>query len=589
MQNWAFFKRLPGLSRASTEGLSRPAQLTAIIPTHMVKAAEKTQIPWRRWLLPLALLVLFLGLRLPGLGRFATIDEVYWIQQSANFRLAVLDGDWANTASRHPAVTTMWAGVLGIQMRFPQLDTIPQQEITDFHLRHFLWQKGVNPIELIAAGRLMVVLLCAAAFALLWSPLRRLLGEPAAAAALALIALDPYLVGHQRLLHQDGLMAAFGLVSIAYFTAYIHSGKRADLLVSAAAAGLAWLTKSPMLVLAPLAAALAWWGWRKTPADQSRAALRWLGAIALWGVMALAVFTLLWPAMWADPLAALNGVLSYARGSAQGEFSGPIFFNGEIFADGRLGWASLIFYPLSFLWRATPLMLLGLAAALWARPWSRRHPSEQNSLLAGLGGFALLFIIAMSIAEKKFDRYMLPAYAALLPVAGWGLAQVLASLQTRLKPAVRRWAPAALAAALLGGQLWASAANFPYYLQHYNPLLGGAANAQHSMMLGWGEGLEQAAQYLQSKTNRDTQVASWYSNLFTLFYGDDVADIPILAQLSREQLEQLLAMDYLVIYIHQWQRGTPQNLLDALELLEPETRVWINGLEYVRVYHLNGG
>jgi hypothetical protein len=83
-------------------------------------------------------------------------------------------------------------------------------------------------------------------------------------------------------------------------------------------------------------------------------------------------------------------------------------------------------------------------------------------------------------------------------------------------------------------------------------------------------------------------VASWYSNLFTLFYGDDVADIPILAQLSPEQLDQLLAMDYLVIYIHQWQRGTPQNLLDALQPLDPDYRVWINGLEYVRVYHLNG-
>jgi hypothetical protein len=42
-----------------------------------------------------------------------------------------------------------------------------------------------------------------------------------------------------------------------------------------------------------------------------------------------------------------------------------------------------------------------------------------------------------------------------------------------------------------------------------------------------------------------------------------------------------------VVYVHQWQRGTPQNLLDALEGLEPEYRVMINGIEYVRVYHLN--
>jgi len=57
--------------------------------------------------------------------------------------------------------------------------------------------------------------------------------------------------------------------------------------------------------------------------------------------------------------------------------------------------------------------------------------------------------------------------------------------------------------------------------------------------------------------------------------------------LPQDQLTALLEKDYLVIYIHQWQRGTPQNLLAALESLEPEYRVWISGLEYARVYHLN--
>jgi hypothetical protein len=42
----------------------------------------------------------------------------------------------------------------------------------------------------------------------------------------------------------------------------------------------------------------------------------------------------------------------------------------------------------------------------------------------------------------------------------------------------------------------------------------------------------------------------------------------------------------LVIYIHQRQRGTPQNLLHALQDLEPEKRIVINGIEYVRIYNL---
>ncbi len=98
--------------------------------------------------------------------------------------------------------------------------------------------------------------------------------------------------------------------------------------------------------------------------------------------------------------------------------------------------------------------------------------------------------------------------------------------------------------------------------------------------------MEQAAIYLHDHAERDSKVASWYSNLFDLFYGQDVDDIPIALELSPEQLQALLSEDYLVIYVHQWQRGTPQNLLDALTPLTPEYTLRINGLDYVRIYHL---
>ncbi|MCW5876516.1 MAG: glycosyltransferase family 39 protein [Anaerolineales bacterium] len=532
--------------------------------------------------LPLALLLLaFLALRLPGLGRFGTIDEVHWYRVAIAFRQELLAGNWAETAalSKHPAITTLWAGTLGTQLRFPDIDEFPQEEFTDFHLRHYFWRRGINPIEVIAAGRLFIVLFNAAAFALLWSPLRRLLGTAAAFLGMGLIALDPFLTAHQRLLHQDGLMASFGLLCLVYFAAYLDARRSSDLLLSAAGAALAWLTKSPMLLLGPVTGLAALWA-------QRRAALR---PLLLWGAAAAAVFALLWPAMLSDPLAAVTGVVDYALGSAQGEFSGQIFFNGEIYSDGRLGWASWLFYPLSIAWRATPVLWLGLATAAWAAlsAWRGAEPGERK-LIGLLAFFSLAFFLFMTLAEKKFDRYILPAYAALFPLAGWGLARALA----RLRPAfggAARWAPAAIAAGLLAAQAWSSAAVAPVFLNYYNLLLGGRAAAGEVMMLGWGEGLEQAAQYIRDQTRgqEPPHVGAWYSNLFNLFYGADVEDIPIAAELSPQLLEQLLSLDYLVIYVHQWQRGTPQNLLDALAPLEPNHSIWIGGQEYVRVYRLS--
>jgi hypothetical protein len=528
-------------------------------------------------------------MRLPGLGRFGTIDEVYWLNNSANFFQAVADHDWAATGlGVHPGVTTMWAGTLGFLWRFPQFAQAHLPVITDFHLRHYLWQHSINPVELVAAGRTFAVLFNAAAFLIAGFYLCSLLGNLGGGLAMALVALDPFLIAHQRLLHQDGLMASFGLLSLVAFAAFLKSQRNRDLFVSAVAAGLAWLTKSPMLALLPVVggmAGIAYWARR---GGQNQSLSKLFIRLGAWTLVAAAVFVALWPAMWVHPFESLKGVLGYALGSAGGEFSGPIFFNGTIYPDGNLGWASAIFYPLTFLWRTSPLILLGLLAAIvYTVRQKAKNFQGQKFLLPILFLFLILFTLAMSLAAKKFDRYFLPAYITLLPLAAWGLVRLTESAQQALRSPRARKLVLSVVALTLGSQLLMSASVFPYYLSYYDPLLGGAAQAQGVMMLGWGEGLEQAAQYLRAQPGIETKsIAAWYSNLFDLFYPHDVDDIPITISLGPTELTNMLAHDYLVIYVHQWQRGTPQNLLDALKDLQPEYRVVSNGIEYVRVYHL---
>jgi hypothetical protein len=537
--------------------------------------------------LPLFLLGVFLALRLPGLGRGITIDEVYWLNRSALFTQAISAGDWdATVLSGHPGVTTMWAGTLGIRATVRDIERLNLETISDFHLRHALRQRGINPVEVIAAGRLFVVLLNAAAFTAIWVYGRRLFGWQAAGLALALLALDPFVAGHQRLLHQDGLMTSFCLPSLLAFAAFVKSGRGRDAAVSGAAAGLAWLTKSPTLVLAPVIVLMGGWAWR-TERSHLRKLLAGLG---IWLGVAAAVFVLLWPAMLATPLEALGSTWEYALGSAGGEFSGPIFFNGNVYPDGDLGWASAYFYPLSFVWRSTPFVILGLLAALvsWiiAKMGKGNETNEPSLGLPGLLAFALLFALGMSLAVKKFDRYLLPAHGALIVVAGWGWWQLL-SRWPAARAGARRWAMVVAAAMIIGGQAFSSVNLFPYYLSYYNPMLGGPQKAQAVMMIGWGEGLDQAAVYLREQRGLDGEaVASWYSNLFNLSFDKDAGDIPIAIELQDEALADLLAKEYLVVYVHQWQRETPRALLAELSGREPEYSVWVNGLEYVRVYKL---
>ena len=114
--------------------------------------------------------------------------------------------------------------------------------------------------------------------------------------------------------------------------AWLYTGLRwRDLAVSGVVMGLAWLTKTPAALLVPIGGVLVagqtWRAWRRrhyTPpydpyADHDEAAeygkrrasplaprpSRLISGYLLWGVIAVATFFLLWPAMWGDPLGSL--------------------------------------------------------------------------------------------------------------------------------------------------------------------------------------------------------------------------------------------------------------------------------------------
>ena len=550
---------------------------------------------WFGWLLPLALLAVFLAMRLPGLGRFVTTDEALWLRRSGSFYLALSNGVWADTfQSPHPGALTQWAGAAGFYLAFPQYAQAGSPQIHDAQLLRLMENRGVNPMAVLAAGRAALVLVHAAAFLAAWPFARRLLGERVAALGLALIALDPLVIAHQRLLHLDGLLASFMLLSVLAYLAFLQDGKLASLAVSALAAGLAWLTKTPSWFLLPfIGAATVFLLWRGLEKKKPRQFALWL-TLLIWLALAVFFFALLFPAMWVAPGEVLANMASYALGSAEGEYSGPVFFNGAVYPNGDLGAAGWWFYPLAFLWRSTPLVLLGLVCALWFAIARNQDATRQKKKGLEPDGshsplllllFSLGFMLFMTLAEKKFDRYLLPALPPLMLLAAWGWVRLAEQVRwLRRAP----WRPAALILGVAVLQLASALPTFPYYLSYYNPLLGGAAGAPQAMMVGWGEGLDQAAVYLNQRADpQSDDVASWYSVSFNLMVNTQADDIPVALDLPQDQLTALLEKDYLVIYIHQWQRGTPQNLLAALESLEPEYRVWISGLEYARVYHLN--
>jgi hypothetical protein len=568
--------------------------------------------PKMRWLQVLLFLLLVLAMLLPRLlqlSRYTTVDEPLWLIRSANFYQALAAGDWKDTFQQgHPGVTIMWAGTIGFLLRFPDYARLADfQLVNPEALDEFLGQHQHTSLGLLVAGRLIAILGVTLAVLLALPFLARLVGWLPAFLAIFLVALDPYFIALSRLLHLDGPVAAWMLLSLVSFMSYLYTGRRRlDLLISAASAGLAWLTKSPALFLIPfygllvLLQLLGHWrqaGWTQlrewtgAPGDLWRAGRPYL----LWLLVGGAVFVLLWPAMWVDPLNTLARILSQATTYAAEGQDSATFFMGAVYQAGQSPW---FFYPLSLLWRLTPPVTIGVLLALLALLLPRQAclAPEHKRVVQVLSLYTILFVVLITISAKKADRYQIPVQPALCVMAALGwvtwLKALLQRLQRRflsgsteslsLNPAI--WL-AGGAGLLVAWQLLAPLQTFPYY-DYYNDLLGGSRAAISAMMIGRGEGLDQAARYLNSLPNASKLIAmarynkgsvSYYFNGRVLGMEDDAS------------LADLQKADYVIMYIHQWQRQIPsKEALDYLKSLKPVFVARIGGLDYAEVYDMKG-
>ncbi|MGH7767105.1 MAG: ArnT family glycosyltransferase, partial [Candidatus Binatia bacterium] len=266
------------------------------------------------------------------MNSFLTVDEAYhWFERATLFLRALERSNFAATnLVGHPGVTTLWLGALGAAVHGSLADA---GWITT----------GDSALERVFF-RLPVALVTSLCVALGYVLLKRLLGNRAALLAALLWATDPFLVAHSRLLHMDALLASFmNLSLLASFVALRFDdsgpGLRWPMLVaSAVAGGLALLTKSPAVMLAPTIGLLAVWKNRRSPRFMREVVV----PVLVWAGVGIVVWVALWPAAWFDPSGALASVVRYTATKVGSPHETGNFFMGRTVDD-----PGPLFYPVA--------------------------------------------------------------------------------------------------------------------------------------------------------------------------------------------------------------------------------------------------
>lgn len=486
----------------------------------------------------LALLVGFIFLpRLIGLGRVLTVDEPLWQSRARTFITALASRRFDQTlVAGQPGVTT--AGVVGLASRFQSLaaDQTAVAVLTGF-----------------------LILLIAYFLILLW-------GWYWGVAGGVLLALDPFLIAHSRLVHTDGLLALFYTACVVTLLAALEPvwhGQKVVLryfVLSAILGGLALLTKLFAILLLPTAGAiLVYTCWKNRTGLSS-----FFSYLFLWSGLVILTIFVLWPALWTDADTVYNYL--FGRTSMHAE--------GTRIQETTSRWW---YYLRESFFRITPLISVLIPITVASYFLGRPLPIKRHSAVLMLS--ALFYGLVLSFSSDKSDRYVLPALVLLCVACTYAVFQLFAGILKAKKRNIML-SVAGLLVFLALVNLVDIVRIHPYYLAYFNHLY--PVEKYHK--LGWGEGLETAAAWVAQRDPK-AKVITYYPRVFAYFYsGGSVESIGDIDDSNA---------DYLVLYRSMFERGDDAPETDIVNKIlvqqqrQPEHIVTVNGLPFVWIYKLN--
>ncbi len=491
--------------------------------------------------------MLAISVRLVGIGSFMTADEENWMMRSNEFYAKLAAGDISGTfLTSHPGATGMWIMGAGIVVK----EKISGVELDDNNVIGFR-KAATVPVAIVVSGLIGLV---AYLLSQIW-------GKEMAWLAGIMLALEPYVVGMSMVAHLDMLQAMLMLTSLLWFIQFRRRRKTGYLITSAVFAGAALGVKMVLAFWLGPVAGLMWmidlyW-------ERGKNWKRVLGEMAMWGVIAVVVLVILWPTM----LTRKDFQLGYIAKDTQ-----TVLEDEHValeISDEPISPAS--FYVRTVLGRVTPwVQILSIAAVVYVLYAAVKRRDKGAQTMVWMIVYAVGFLVLISLAAKKGDRYAMPALVIGPILSGWMLAQGMTWWHSKKRD---KLILIGLVVILAGVTWWRWA---PYAIAYNNPIF---PNVRSLSQQGWGEGLDLAADWLNENPLGDKlTVASWYPNVMRPYFQGKVFSLS-----ARDDYR----VGYIITYRNMGGRALDDqasNVLDEVKDKTPVHTVSIHGVPYAWIY-----
>jgi hypothetical protein len=398
-------------------------------------------------------------------------------------------------------------------------------------------------------------------------------------------------------LSHEAMVAVCVLASIFGMMAYLEYEKKwYYLVISAAAAAVAQLTKSSAMAMFPvIALMLAISVFEKIKERGFKSALiDHLKIFGIWFTLLALTYFILWPGMWVAPGKMLYEVygnaFSYAFQGSRLQVTQEL--SPSQFRTDTVGTTAL-FFVMTILESGTIITWLGVLlviASLFLR--GKGAPSSiEKKIFVYLFTAAVMFVLLFSIAQGlNYRHYIMTSHVSVSAIAalGWAIWLGWLGLKWESDARLRVWMGGAVLLIVL--QLAEAAAFYPYYYTYYNPLM--AALTGNAPASNYGEGIEQAAAYLAQKPNAKSLKVFAYRGRgpFSYFFpGETIILNPLFMDEPGmpAMFERLKEADYIVITDTLGFRSAGDGLfVQALSNISPEHSINVKGVSPIRIYRV---